>query len=190
MIPAPVARCSSRRCSRCSTRPRTSPHREERMSDHIPGRARWPIRSRTSRMSTRFPARSGRGTLCSCRTRCRSHGDGAVLRRARVPLQAAACGRGGLVERQSPFDVHDAEEVVFDCVFSEARATGGRRARAHPGGTPSSSSWTTSWAGPHMGCGPSRGCAGIRSSWTPRRRSRRLPPGSSRSPTRLDLHGR
>ena len=93
--------------------------------------------------------------------------DGLIYRFRLRPLTAGA-GNGA-----APFAVGE-DEFVFDCVFSEpATATArtdrracARRRRARP----SPSGWTTSRAGPVTAFGSSPARAGIRSSWTPRRR--------------------
>ena len=58
---------STRRCSRCWTRPPTSRGRDGTPPCRTtsPGRAPWPTRSRTSPTSTRSRARSARITSCS-----------------------------------------------------------------------------------------------------------------------------
>src|SRR3954453_11410157 len=117
----PRQRSSNRRWSRSSTRRRTSRTWGKRMSDHISGPRALadPIADITDVYAFPSPERPGHLVLVQntlpFAPATASFSDGLVYRfRLRsVPVVAAESG-------ESPFDVHDAEELVFDCVFSEA----------------------------------------------------------------------
>ena len=99
---------------------------------------------------------------------------GAVLGRARLPLPAAAADAGEPPSDAAPFAVAE-EEFVFDCVFSDPAAGNGARGQEGVCTTPAGrhgrvSRSTTSRAVPVMACACSPARAGIRSSWTRRRR--------------------
>ena len=103
------------------------------MSDHISGPRALadPIADITDVYAFPKPGAAGAPRAGAEHAAVRT-GDRPVLRRARVPLPAAACGRGGCGAReQSPFDVHDAEELVFDCVFSEPTGDGWQEGTCH-----------------------------------------------------------
>src|SRR3954464_3626102 len=128
----PRQRSSNRRWSRSSTRRRTSRTWGKRMSDHISGPRALadPIADITDVYAFPSPERPGHLVLVQntlpFAPATASFSDGLVYR-FRLRAVAVIDAEPG----QSPFDVHDAEEFVFDCVFSEPAGDGSQECTCH-----------------------------------------------------------
>jgi hypothetical protein len=102
------------------------------MSDHISGPRALadPIADITDVYAFPSPERPGhlvlvQNTLPFAPTTAR-HSDGLVYRFRLRPVAVVDVESG-----ESPFDVHDAREIVFDCVFSDPTGEGSQRGTCH-----------------------------------------------------------
>ena len=143
------------------------------MSDHISGPRALadPIADITDVYAFPSPERPGPSGAGAKYAAVRA-GDGEALRWAPLPLPAARGAPGRGRDGPAPYDVHDSEEFVFDCVFSDPAETapGQQEGTCYtPAGDTVEFEVDDEQGGAAHGCARSPACGGIRSSWTPRR---------------------